>query len=79
MEVKRNGRTDWVPEYLQDETKELLRAEMRRKRSDSDVFGYIYAFEIDGERIHAIHGDSSLTRSRLIELGYDSPQGRPGR
>lgn len=40
---------DWIPEYLQDETKELLRKEMRTKRSAADVSGYIYAFEIDGE------------------------------
>ena len=40
---------DWIPEYLQTATKELLRLEMRTKRSPADVFGYIYTFEIDGK------------------------------
>ena len=42
-------RLDWIPEYLQTATKELLRLEMRTKRSPADVNGYIYAFEIEGE------------------------------
>ena len=45
---------DWIPEYLQKETQDQLRKEMRTKHSAADVPGYIYAFEIDGEiDIHA--------------------------
>ena len=41
--------TAWIPEYLQEDTQDLLREEMRLKHSAADVSGYIYAFEIDGE------------------------------
>ncbi|OBZ75630.1 hypothetical protein A0H81_04824 [Grifola frondosa] len=37
---------DWIPEYLQPETQLLLRTEMDKARSDFDVNGYIYTFEI---------------------------------
>ncbi|TBU45851.1 hypothetical protein BD309DRAFT_989230 [Dichomitus squalens] len=37
----------WIPEYLQEDTQDLLREEMRLKHSPADVEGYIYAFEID--------------------------------
>lgn len=39
---------DWVPEYLQPETQVALRVEMEKPRSQADVPGYIYTFEIRG-------------------------------
>ncbi|KAH9923921.1 uncharacterized protein BXZ73DRAFT_50670 [Epithele typhae] len=62
---------DWVPEYLQDETKELLRAEMSTKHSAADVPGYIYAFEIDDSSdpdvIHIKVGRAVKLTKRLAE------------
>ena len=40
--------TDWIPQYLQPATQIALRAEMQKARAQSDVDGYIYAFEILG-------------------------------
>ena len=40
--------SDWIPEYLQSATQIALRAEMQKARAESDVEGYIYAFEILG-------------------------------
>jgi len=37
---------DWIPPYLQQETQASLRAEMEKARSQSDVPGYIYTYEI---------------------------------
>jgi hypothetical protein len=40
--------SDWIPQYLQEETRASLRVEMGKSRSPSDVEGYIYTFEIRG-------------------------------
>ncbi|VDC07825.1 unnamed protein product [Peniophora sp. CBMAI 1063] len=37
---------DWIPDHLQPSTQASLRSEMQKARSDSDVDGYIYTFEI---------------------------------
>ncbi|TRM62760.1 hypothetical protein BD626DRAFT_548577 [Schizophyllum amplum] len=37
---------DWIPEYLEADTKVALRAEMEKSRTLSDEAGYIYTFEI---------------------------------
>ncbi|KAL1677029.1 hypothetical protein EV122DRAFT_215066 [Schizophyllum commune] len=37
---------DWIPEYLEPDTKVALRAEMEKSRTLSDEPGYIYTFEI---------------------------------
>ncbi|KAF8163191.1 hypothetical protein B0H34DRAFT_650015 [Crassisporium funariophilum] len=37
---------DWIPPYLQQATQVSLRVEMEKARSQSDVHGYIYTFEI---------------------------------
>ncbi|KAF9483880.1 hypothetical protein BDN70DRAFT_903994 [Pholiota conissans] len=37
---------DWIPAYLQEETQVSLRVEMEKTRTQSDVKGYIYTFEI---------------------------------
>ncbi|KAI0747627.1 hypothetical protein C8Q80DRAFT_1167804 [Daedaleopsis nitida] len=62
---------DWIPEYLQDETKELLREAMRTKHSASDVDGYIYAFEIDDDSnfgfVHIKVGRAVKLTKRLAE------------
>ncbi|KAI0713467.1 hypothetical protein C8Q76DRAFT_620845 [Earliella scabrosa] len=62
---------DWIPEYLQDETKELLRKEMRTKHSASDIEGYIYAFEIDDDTdsglVHIKVGRAVKLTKRLAE------------
>ncbi|RDB21253.1 hypothetical protein Hypma_011496 [Hypsizygus marmoreus] len=39
---------DWIPPYLQPETRVALRIEMEKSRSQSDIAGYIYTFEIRG-------------------------------
>ncbi|KAF9456516.1 hypothetical protein BDZ94DRAFT_1229487 [Collybia nuda] len=36
----------WIPHYLQPDTQVALRVEMEKARSQSDVHGYIYTFEI---------------------------------
>ena len=41
--------TDWIPDYLQPSTQASLRSEMQKARSNSDVDGYIYTFEIRDE------------------------------
>lgn len=46
----RFGLSDYIPEYLQLETQLALRVEMEKVRSQSDVPGYIYTFEIRGEQ-----------------------------
>jgi hypothetical protein len=37
---------DWIPEHLQPDTQVALRVEMEKPRSQADVSGYIYTFEI---------------------------------
>jgi hypothetical protein len=39
---------DWIPAYLQEDTKAALRVEMNKPASTSDRDGYIYTFEIRG-------------------------------
>jgi len=39
---------DWIPSYLHPDTQVSLRVEMEKSRSQSDVPGYIYTFEIRG-------------------------------
>ena len=39
---------DWIPPYLQAATQVSLRIEMEKARTQSDVPGYIYTFEIRG-------------------------------
>jgi hypothetical protein len=38
--------SDWIPAYLQAATQVSLRIEMEKARSNSDIPGYIYTFEI---------------------------------
>lgn len=38
--------TDWIPAYLSEDTKVLLRSEMEKPISNSDVDGYIYCYEL---------------------------------
>ncbi|KAJ3813361.1 hypothetical protein F5876DRAFT_87104 [Lentinula aff. lateritia] len=40
---------DYIPPYLHPDTQVALRVEMEKPRSQSDVEGYIYTFEIRGE------------------------------
>ena len=40
---------DWITDHLQEDTQAALRAEMEKCPSDSEEFGYIYAYEIRGE------------------------------
>lgn len=40
---------DWIPDYLQPDTQVALRVEMEKPRSQADVPGYIYTFEIRGK------------------------------
>ncbi|RDX52714.1 hypothetical protein OH76DRAFT_1344772 [Lentinus brumalis] len=64
---------DWIPEYLQKETQDQLRKEMRTKHSVADVPGYIYAFEIDGldttrsDIVHIKVGRAVKLTKRLAE------------
>ncbi|KDQ31728.1 hypothetical protein PLEOSDRAFT_1110929 [Pleurotus ostreatus PC15] len=37
---------DWIPSYLQPDTQVMLRSEMEKAKTSSDVPGYIYTFEI---------------------------------
>ncbi|KAF9567562.1 hypothetical protein CPC08DRAFT_626509 [Agrocybe pediades] len=37
---------EWIPSHLQPETQAALRVEMEKPRSQSDVHGYIYCYEI---------------------------------
>lgn len=46
--LRHSGCIDWIPAYLQAETQVSLRVEMEKARSQSDVAGYIYTFEIRG-------------------------------
>lgn len=46
--------TDWIPHYLQQDTQVALRVEMEKARSQSDVHGYIYTFEIRGMLIFSL-------------------------
>ncbi|PVG02171.1 hypothetical protein CPB86DRAFT_780596 [Serendipita vermifera] len=38
--------SEWIPEYLEEDTRVSLRAEMEKPVSTADVAGYIYCFEI---------------------------------
>ncbi|TFK88782.1 hypothetical protein K466DRAFT_488222 [Polyporus arcularius HHB13444] len=62
---------DWIPEYLQKETQDQLRKEMRTKHSVADVPGYIYAFEIDdttrSDIVHIKVGRAVKLTKRLAE------------
>ena len=49
---ERASYADWIPEYLQTATQNALRVEMQKARTQSDVEGYIYAFEILGTAPH---------------------------
>jgi hypothetical protein len=40
---------DWIPDYLQPDTQVALRVEMEKRKSQADVPGYIYTFEIRGK------------------------------
>ncbi len=40
---------DWIPSYLQPDTQVMLRSEMEKAKTSSDVPGYIYTFEILGK------------------------------
>ena len=42
---------DWIPEYLQESTKNVLREEMQKEASAADTPGYIYAYEIEGMQL----------------------------
>ena len=44
-----HGLVDWIPAYLQEDTKAALRVEMNKPASSSDRDGYIYTFEIRGQ------------------------------
>ena len=50
-----NSPRDFIPGHLQPETQAALRAEMAKARSETDVPGYIYTYEIRGEstQMHA--------------------------
>ncbi|RXW18873.1 hypothetical protein EST38_g6974 [Candolleomyces aberdarensis] len=56
--ARKNGEwvkfSDWIPVYLQAETRTALQVEMERSRSQSDVDGYIYTFEIREEEITTV-------------------------
>ena len=43
-----NVSADWIPAYLQEDTRAALRLEMNKPASTSDRDGYIYTFEIRG-------------------------------
>lgn len=43
-----DGLVDWIPAYLQEDTRAALRHEMNKSASASDRDGYIYTFEIRG-------------------------------
>lgn len=55
---------DWIPAYLQSDTQVALRVEMEKSRSQSDVDGYIYTFEIRGSCDEEI----SLKVGRAVNL-----------
>jgi hypothetical protein len=42
---------DYIPDHLSEETKVALRVEMEKPRSEKDVDGYIYCFEILSESL----------------------------
>ena len=53
--------TDWIPDYLQPDTQVALRVEMEKARSQSDVPGYIYTFEIRGTSVPSANNYSTAT------------------
>lgn len=57
---------DWIPAYLQSDTQTSLRVEMEKPRSQSDVPGYIYTFEIRGTMI-CLTGLTFIHLSEFIE------------
>ncbi|KAI5119095.1 hypothetical protein M0805_004866 [Coniferiporia weirii] len=65
--------SEWIPDYLSSDTQALLRVEMEKPRSEHDVPGYIYAFEIqDPEiptKIHLKVGRSVNLVKRIDEWG----------
>ncbi|KAI8999026.1 hypothetical protein BD414DRAFT_408075 [Trametes punicea] len=62
---------DWIPEYLQESTKTVLREEMQKEVSPADESGYIYAYEIDdGANPNVVHikvGRAVKLTKRLAE------------
>ncbi|KAI0831728.1 hypothetical protein BC628DRAFT_1407358 [Trametes gibbosa] len=62
---------DWIPEYLQESTKTVLREEMQKKASPADEPGYIYAYEIDDDTnanvVHIKVGRAVKLTKRLAE------------
>jgi len=56
---------DWIPSYLHPDTQVSLRVEMERARSQSDVPGYIYTFEI---RETEEHDTIKLKVGRAVNL-----------
>ncbi len=51
-----SGFAAWIPDYLQEDTKVLLRAEMEKAVSASDVPGYIYCYELrDPKNTDVVH------------------------
>lgn len=64
---------DYIPSYLQPDTQVALRVEMEKARSQSDVEGYIYTFEIrnpdDSKTIQLKVGRAVNVVKRLNEWG----------
>ncbi|KAI0781356.1 hypothetical protein BD413DRAFT_463208 [Trametes elegans] len=62
---------DWVPEYLQESTRTLLRDVMQREASTADEPGYIYAYEIEDDShpdvVHIKVGRAVKLTKRLAE------------
>ncbi|KAI0648286.1 hypothetical protein C8Q79DRAFT_906818 [Trametes meyenii] len=62
---------DWVPDYLQESTKTVLREEMQKEVSRADEPGYIYAYEIDDDTnpdvVHIKVGRAVKLAKRLAE------------
>ncbi|OJT10886.1 hypothetical protein TRAPUB_12602 [Trametes pubescens] len=62
---------DWVPDYLQESTKTVLREEMQKRASAADEDGYIYAYEIDDDSnpdvVHIKVGRAVKLTKRLAE------------
>ncbi|KAI0654783.1 hypothetical protein C8Q70DRAFT_1025302 [Cubamyces menziesii] len=62
---------DWIPEYLQESTKNVLREEMQKEASAADTPGYIYAYEIedkdDPSVVHIKVGRAVKLNKRLGE------------
>ncbi|KAI0329850.1 hypothetical protein GY45DRAFT_1251984 [Cubamyces sp. BRFM 1775] len=63
---------DWIPEYLQESTKNVLREEMQKAASSADKPGYIYAYEIEADEedpsvVHIKVGRAVKLNKRLGE------------